>query len=89
MKGLKYPSQNGNNLGDISHPQNCALIESLHSQWPKTTTETVGSTTIKHHHHQQQIWMIDNEPSMPIYSFSSIGRPPSRTFPSHLLEGIL
>ena len=75
---MKYPSHSGNNLDDLSHPQNCIPIEIFRSQWPiVTTVETLGSTMhINKRQHQQQIWMIDNEPSMPIYSFSSIGRPP-------------
>ena len=80
MKGLKYPSHSGNNLGDLSCAQNCISIESFHSQWPiVTTAETLGSTMHINNkqQHQQQIWMIDNEPLMPIYSSSSIGQPPS------------
>ena len=74
-----------NNSSDISHPQNCLPIESFRSQWPiVTTAETLGSTMHinNKYHQQQQISMIGNEPSMPIYSFSSRGWPPSRTFPS-------
>ena len=77
-KRLKYLPPICNNSSDLSHPQNCIPIESFHSQWLiVTTVEALGSTMhINKYQHQQQIWMIDNEPSMPIYTFSSIGRPP-------------
>ena len=53
---MKYPSHSGNNLDDLSHPQNCIPIESFRSQRPiVTTTETLGSTMhIKKHQQQQQ-----------------------------------
>ena len=35
---LKQLPQLCNNSSDLSHPQNCVLIESFHSQWPIMTT---------------------------------------------------
>ena len=81
VESLKQLPQLCNNSSDLSHPQNCILIEKFHSQWSiVATTKTLGSTMhINKYQHQQQIWMPRMKPRMPIYSFSSIDWPPSRT----------